>query len=204
MANGRPVTAANPGDIKRFEIFSNVGEGSVDVSSGVAEFSYYESILSNNYTANAVIMDTGFKGSSRELDEMISEAGVIDALPMRGGERCLIEVEDAQGNVLNFNPGEIYINRVRDNSVDSQKELFQLDFFSKDAVSNHLTRVIKRYEGKINLHVEDILKNVLETPMPLNIDETIGTGHNADYNFIGNDRKPFYTCTWLAQNLFHL
>ena len=199
MSKGRPVTTANPGNIKKFEIFSNVSGESVDVSSGVAEFSYYESILSNNYTANVVVMDTGFTGSSRELNEMISEGGVIDALPMRGGERCLIEVEDAQGNVLNFQPGEIYINRVRNNSIDSQKELFQLDLFSRDAVSNHLTRVIKRYEGKINLHVEDILKNVLETPMPLNIDETIGTGHNADYNFIGNDRKPFYTCTWLAQ-----
>ena len=201
MSKGRPVTTANPGNIKKFEIFSNVSGESVDLSGGVAEFSYYESILSNNYTANVVVMDTGFegKGSSRELNEMISKGGVIDALPMRGGERCLIEVEDAQGNVLNFQPGEIYINRVRDNSIDSQKEVFQLDLFSRDAVSNHLTRVIKRYEGKINLHVEDILKNVLGTPMPLNIDETIGTGHNADYNFIGNDRKPFYICTWLAQ-----
>jgi hypothetical protein len=109
MSKGRPVTTANPGNIKKFEIFSNVSGESVDVSGGVAEFSYYESILSNNYTANVVVMDTGFKGSSRELNEMISEAGVIDALPMRGGERCLIEVEDAQGNVLNFNPGEITI-----------------------------------------------------------------------------------------------
>jgi len=194
----KPTTA--PGNIKKFSIQSNVGEGIADVRGGVAEFSYYESILSNNYTANAVIMDTGFVGENDKDKRPISDAGVIDSLPIRGGELCQISVEDAQGNVLDFKAGQIFVNRVRNSSPDSQKEVFQVDFVSKDAISNHLTRVVKRYHSTlISNHVEDILKNVLGTSMPLNIDSTRATkGHNADYNFYGNDKKPFYTCTWLA------
>ena len=53
--------------------------------------------------------------------------------------------------------------------------------------------MVKRYEGNIGDNVEKILKDVLKVTADIEIDNTA-----APYNFIGNDRKPFYICTWLA------
>ena len=68
-----------------------------------------------------------------------------------------------------------------------------LDLCSKEYFANEQTRVVQRYEGKISDNVTKILKEVLKTDTTtFNIDSTA-----IDYNFIGNDRKPLYVCTWL-------
>ena len=41
-----------PGNIERFTISSNTGGGSIELSDGVIDFRYYESVLSNTVTAN--------------------------------------------------------------------------------------------------------------------------------------------------------
>ena len=51
----------------------------------------------------------------------------------------------------------------------------------------------KRYNEKISESVSNILTNVLGTAKTKDIDSTA-----LPYNFIGNDRKPFYICSWLA------
>jgi hypothetical protein len=69
-----------------------------------------------------------------------------------------------------------------------------LDLCSKEYFANEQTRVVQRYEGKISDNVTKILKEVLKTDATtFNIDSTA-----IEYNFIGNDRKPLYICTWLA------
>ena len=40
-----------PGNIERFTITSNTGGGSIELSAGVIDFRYYESVLSNTVTA---------------------------------------------------------------------------------------------------------------------------------------------------------
>ncbi len=190
-----PRSLAESGDIKKFIITSHTGN-TADLTGGIAEFKYYESVVSNTFTATATVVDTGYEGST---DSPKPNKGVIDGLPIRGDETCQIVVEDANGTQLSW-PYGIHVNRVRNSMDMTQKDVFFIDFWSKEAVDNQLTRVMKRYEGKISDHVKDILTNVLGTSMPLNIDETAHTSESAniDYNFLGDDRRPFYTCTWLA------
>ena len=88
----------------------------------------------------------------------------------------------------------MYVNRVRNAQPGTQNDVFMLDLCSKEYFANEQTRVVQRYEGKISDNVTKILKEVLKTDTTtFNIDSTA-----IDYNFIGNDRKPLYVCTWLA------
>tara|TARA_Y100001937_G_scaffold116329_1_gene168158 strand:- start:1719 stop:3017 length:1299 start_codon:yes stop_codon:yes gene_type:complete len=181
-----PVQA---GSIDKFLISSNTANESVDMSGGIVDFRYYESVLSNNITATATVVETGFSDDSSTA---VSTRGTVDGLPIRGGERTDITLKDSYGNQLHF-PYGLYVNRVRDAQPGTQKDVYFLDFASSEYFANDQTRVTKRYEGKISDHVQNILTNVLKTKLSLDIDST-----SINYNFIGNDRKPFYTCTWLA------
>ena len=91
---------AQAGNILDFTIQSNSGGGSVDCSAIVMEYKYYESVLSNSYTASAVIVETGKGGD---------EQGTLDSLPIRGGELATISIEDNQGGSINV---PLYVNRV--------------------------------------------------------------------------------------------
>ncbi len=181
--------AEESGNIAKFKISSNFKDYAVDLSAGVQEFNYYESVLSNVATATAIMIESGFQsdGSSTTAKE-----STLDGLPIRGGERTDITIADANGFELTY-PGGMYVNRVRDSVPGTQQDFYSLDFASKEFFSNDLTRVMKRYEGKISDHVRSILTEVMEYEEELDIDTTA-----LDYNFMGNTRKPFYVLTWLA------
>ena len=176
------------GSIDQFQINSNSGGGSKDMSAGITDFRYYESILANNITATCVVDETGFQAGDNGRVE--ASQGTVDGLPIRGGERTDIDVKDDYGNRLRL---EMYVNRVRNSDPSATRDFYWLDFVSKEAFANEQTRVTKRYDGKISQHVQDILTNVLQTDTPINVDDTA-----VDYNFIGNNRKPFHVLTWLA------
>lgn len=184
------LNPTDPSNITRFQITSNSDDNSKDVSAAVAEFRYYESVLSNNITATAVMVETGYEvGKNRET---ATNSGILNGLPIRGGERTDIKITDNYGNDLSFKDG-LYVNRIRDADPGSQKDTYYLDFASREFFANEQTRVVKRYQGKISSNVSLILKDVLKTDTNLVIDST-----SIDYNFYGNDRKPFYVITWLA------
>ena len=178
---------ASPGNISKFKISSNVSDKALDLSGGVVEFRYYESVLSNSITATAVVVDSGYEGDGGSVK---AAKGVLDSLPIRGGERTDIAVEDNLGNKLKFKDG-LYVNRVRDADPGTQKDVFFLDFASAEFFANEQQRVMQRFEGKISEHVKEIIGTINGKFEQL--DNT-----SLSYNFIGNDRKPFYTCTWLA------
>ena len=188
MAN--PNSPAGPANIKRFQITSNKNDGSYDISASVSEFRYYESVLSNNVTASITYIETGnIKGN----DKSVAIDGLVDSLPIRGGERTDIEMEDNYGNTLKFKTG-LYVNRVRSGAPTPTRDLYMIDLASKEYFANEQVRVIKRYkDAPISTHVQEILKNVLKYDETIDVDTT-----TLNYNFYGNDRKPFYICTWLA------
>ncbi len=175
-----PNSREQSGNIERFVISSNTG-GSIDLSAGIIDFRYFESVLSNTISATAQIIETG----NSNLDR-----GTLDGLPIRGGERADWSVSDNQGNTLSV---PLYVNRARDALPGTQQDIYVIDFASQEYFANQQTRVVKRYEGKISEHVSSILTDVLPIKGQMDIDET-----SLEYNFIGNDRKPFYVCTWLA------
>ena len=178
------------GNIEKFQISSNFTEYAVDLSGGIVDFRYYEDVLSNNITATATCVETGYQQDDK--GGAAPQQSTVDGLPIRGGERTDIILEDVYENKLNLEEG-LYVNRLRDVDAGTSKDLYYIDFASKEFFANEQTRVIKRYEGNIGDNVEKILKDVLKVTSDIEIDNTA-----ISYNFIGNDKKPFYICTWLA------
>ena len=66
-------------------IASNNGTSSVDISNGLNEIRYYESILSDTRTATLVYVDSG--GS-------VNGKSALDGLPITGGEKVVLNIKD--------------------------------------------------------------------------------------------------------------
>ena len=100
---------------------------------------------------------------------------------------------DPRGSVLEV---ELNVNKVTVIRKDTQQEELSLRMTSEEFIRNEelTSRVVKRYDGKISQHINDILKKNLFTEKELFIDET-----SNNYNFIGNVRKPLYTINWLSK-----
>jgi len=77
-------TDTRTGDIKKFEVYSNKGGTAVDLSGGIVDLRYYESVLSNTVSMTAVVMDTGFKADG-DGNAALTDKGVLDGLPIRVG-----------------------------------------------------------------------------------------------------------------------
>ena len=190
-------TATRSGNITRFQIYQakNGGE-SVDVSAAAVDIRYYENVLSNSVSATAVIVETGL--TDKTLQGQTKSTGILDTLPIRGGEQVILEIEDKQKtpNKLSFKAdSSFYVNRVRDVDPGTQKDVYSIDLCTREFIANEQTRVVKRYDGKISDSVQSILTDQrgLNTQKNVETDTTL-----INYNFIGNDRKPFYVNTWLA------
>jgi hypothetical protein len=182
----------NSADIKTFTIFPTNGGEEVDIAQLIQELSYYENILSNSLTLSVIIADSG--GLEFIKKDMIS---ILDGIPIRGGERVAIEFSDSQDkkNTLTFDLNGFYINRIKNINPGTSKDVFMLELCTREFLANEQSRVVKRYDGKISDNIIQILQDPkgLKTKKKIDADSTI-----VPYNFIGNDRKPFYVCTWLA------
>ena len=179
--------AAKDADIRSFVIQAAKDEGrGVDIKEGLSSFAFYENIMSNHLTALVKVTDSG---NSIEKDG--KRVSMMEGLPIRGGEEIRFDIEDSNKNKLK---GELYLNKMMDGAQSTKSDSFTIQCVSKESFTNEMTRVTKRYEGKISENVTKILKEIMEADFkPENIEETSNS-----YNFIGNDRKPFYVCTWLA------
>ena len=179
--------AAKDADIRSFVIQAAKDEGrGVDIKEGMSSFAFYENIMSNHLTALVKVTDSG---NSIEKDG--KRVSMMEGLPIRGGEEIRFDIEDSNKNKLK---GELYLNKIMDGAQSTKSDSFTIQCVSKESFSNETTRVTKRYEGKISENVTKILQEIMKADFkPENIEETSNS-----YNFIGNDRKPFYVCTWLA------
>ena len=130
------------GNIEKFKISSNFTDYAVDLSGGVVDFRYYESVISNHVTATATVVETGFQQDQKGTAG--ASQGTIDSLPIRGGERTDISMEDTYGNILTFDEG-LYVNRLRDVDPGTQQDLYYIDLASREFFANEQTRVVKRY-----------------------------------------------------------
>ena len=187
--------ATRAGNIREFEIFQTDGGESIDASPAVTDIRYYENVLSPTVTLSAVITETG------ESDKKsFGNKGMLDGLPIRGGNASEIIIEDHEGNKLKFkSDNKLYVNRVRNVLPGTQKDVYVLDFTSRERLANEQCRVVKRYNGKISDNVKEILTKATSAEVGIKTKKDIDADETAiNYNFIGNDRKPFYVCTWLA------
>ena len=206
MAIANANNATRAGGIDLFQVLEakKGAKRFADLSLGCVEFSYYENVLSNSVSATAVIVESGL--SNTKIGDSAGNnkgyVGILDNLPVRGGEQVNVVIKDNQvePNGLKFFGGrELYVNRVRQINPGTQRDTYYLDLCTRESIANEQIRVVQRYNGKISDNVATILKKPLSgegglnTPKKVYLDPT-----EQSYNFIGNDRKPFYVCTWLA------
>ena len=180
------LSPARPGNIRQFKISGQDVTGfdnNNNSRTSLADLRYYENILSPSIT---------FKVGVEETDNL------LDSLPIKGGEKCDISIEDSQNNRLSLS---LYVNRIRNVVKDPLQCNYFLDLTTEESFKNDQSRVVKRYDGKISDSVKKILTESTSGSDGIktskvndkNFDKTL-----IKYNFIGNNKKPFHVCTWLA------
>ena len=181
-----PTKAADPAIITKVNIISNK-EGEIDVANGVQSFKFYESILQDSIRATVIFNDSG---------DSINEKTALDGLPIVGQEEVQLQFEDNSENIIEL---VMYVNKVSPLLDDSTKSMVQLDLVSKEYILNEKIRVAERFDGKVSDHITAILSETTYFDAGTKfIEENIEETQN-NYNFIGNNRKPFYLLNWLSQ-----
>lgn len=174
---------------------SNDQSRSIDLSAGAVAFEYFEDIFSPVITARLKVINTA---DSIEKDGVMQS--IYNGLPLRGGERLSLRLKANTASNIDLDFASriedyFYVSSVSDVIKEQDSESFTLQLVSREAISNEMTRVSKKYpKGKsVSEHVKTILTEVLQTNKIGKIDAT--SNH---YGFIGNMRKPFTVLTWLA------
>ena len=158
----------------------------VELSNGISEMSYYESILTPTVSMEVTLIDAG--GGNVEGRQTNVLSGFL-----RGGEEVDIILEDSQGVKLKQT---LYTNTIKSGDVGTQKVALNLSLFPREHLSNEQTRIVKRYGGKISESIKSILTD--STIFALNASQIDIEDTENVYNFIGNDRKPLYVLDWLC------
>lgn len=183
---------SSPANITQADIVSNEDKGkTVSIVNGIVELKYYESILQDSVRASIVFADSSGP-------EAVDGKTALDGLPIVGTENVSLKFEDLKENKLEFSTSKknsLYVNKVTPISDDTTKSMVALDLASKEYLMNEKVRLNTRYDGKLSDHIKKILEdqNLLATEKTIDIEPT-----SNNYNFIGNNKKPFYTINWLS------
>ena len=184
------TASAEPSAIKTITIVSNKTGEAVDISTGVTLLMYFESILQDTLRVTIRFVDSG--------DSTKDGKTVREGLPLVGQERVEIEFEDNTEVAIGKSPKLVlYVNKITPVDSDTKTELIQLELVSKEYILNEKIRVNSRYTGKINDHIQDILKNneeYLQTEKELDIEDV-----ENNFNFVGNNKKPFFMVNALSK-----
>jgi len=185
-----PANAALPSTVTKAEIKPNKGGEPVILVNGFVQLYYYESILQDSIKADFMYADSGntVKGKS-----------AMEGVPIVGTEDFTIAFEDNNGNKLKFSDEDkngFIVNKVTPTDAGSGKEVVVLNLVSEEYIRNDegASHVNVRMDGKISDHITDIFENFLKTEKELDIEET-----DNNYNFVGNNKKPFYILNWLSK-----
>ena len=192
------MPAISPCEYELITIESDQGV-TIDLRLGVVSFQYFEDLFSPTVTAKMVVISTSGVVSDDKTKKIES---LYNGLPIRGGERVAIKIK-GNTNVnkgLRFDTPEtyLYVSKISNVIRDGQKEIFVLHLVSREAITNEITHVNRKFEpySLIDTHVKDILKNDLKV-------KTIRYAGNIDpasnkYGFLGNLKSPFQILVWLA------
>ena len=183
-------SATEPSSVLKAEIKSNKGGETVSLVNGFVQLMYHESILQDSIKVDYIFTDTG---------NTIKEKSAMEGLPIVGTEDFTLAFEDNQEVKLQFSEEDkntLIVNKVTPMEVDTAKQVVTLHLVSEEFIRNeegssHVNVVMK---GLLSDHVEEILKDKLKTEKELDIEPT-----SNDYNFVGNNRKAYYTINWLCR-----
>jgi len=195
MSDAVTPRSATPSIPKSIVIVSNEDPGkTANLVGGLISIAYFESLMSDTLRATITFTDTGVNDSN-DIKESI-----LEGLPIVGQEMVVLKFEDNNEVTIGDKPELVmYVNKVTPISDDTRKTQIQLDLVSAEFIRNEKTRITKRYDGKISDHVKQLLTEGnsigLKTKKDISdIDETLN-----NYNYIGNNKKPFYIINWLSR-----
>lgn len=171
--------AENRYSIQEFKIQPLSGNlESLDIRGGVVAFEYYEDILSPTITATVIFSATEVKNSDGDVE-------------IFGGEGVIFDIEVPDFPNLDFTENGMCVRKVSADKTGRQG-IYVLELVSKESISNETTRVVKRFETKIDESVKEIIK-ALKTKKEIKTDKTFNK-----YNFVANTRRPFDLAIWLC------
>lgn len=176
--------AAESANISKFKINSNLG-GFADIRRLVTELTYEESVFDTSIRVQAVVIDSAATPVPTPI------TAVLDMLRVSGGELVELAFEDNFGEQYSL---EVYVDEIIASSNNTKNQTYLITMVSKELLMNESKRVRRKYEFKISDNVIKILREVLQTPKTIFIDETIN-----EFNFLGVNYKPFYWCLSLAK-----
>lgn len=187
MSNQQNISKnAESSFVKKIDIKSNKDQKDFSLigQSSFVNLMYYESLLQDTVKVSYTFVDTG-KGTAGK--------SVIEDLPIVGTEEVNVVFEDNNQNKIKLN---LYVNKVTPLTEDTRKNVVTLNLVSEEFIRNEegSSRLNIRFDGKISDHVEKVLKKFLKTKKKLDIEET-----SNNLNFIGNNKKPYYTLNWLSK-----
>ena len=187
MAEKITTRQSLPAFIEGVSVASNSDqEKTVDLSTGVIQLQYWESILQDSVRATVMYADSG---------NTIDEKTAIDGLPIVGQEKVQLTFTDNNEETLDLT---MYVNKINPFFDDSNKSAVALDLVSKEFIMNQKVRVSKRMDGKVSDHIKTILTDVLKADeAKINEDDIEETQNN--YNVLGLNKKPYYMLNYLSK-----
>jgi len=190
MANASGSRSTVPAQVSKAEIISNEGGTTASLLGGFVSLMYYESILQDSVKVDFIFADAG---------NSVDGKSVMEGLPVVGTEDFELEFEDNKEVKLEFggkNKNTLIVNKVTPRTVDTAKSIITLNLVSEEFIRNEEggSTINVRMDGKLSDHITNILENFLITEKELDIEET-----SNNYNFVGNNKKPYYTMNWLSK-----
>ena len=184
--------ASDPAIISTVLVTSNKDQSrAVDLAGGVSVLQYFESILADTVRVSVNYTDTGHTVKSEDDDTVMA---AVEGLPIVGTETCKIIIEDNNENEIEL---ELFVNKVTPIQETSKINTVNLELVSKEFILNEKIRVNTRFDGKVSDHITKIIQDLpdyFDTDKEIYIEKT-----DNNYNFIGNNKKPFYVLNTLSK-----
>ena len=195
---------SEPAFIRKLDIASNKSSTDASILGGTVRLQYWESILQDSVHASVVFTDSGNTLPKRKRkfgSGSGGRVGVVEGLPIIGGEQVTLKIEDNQGNALDFsidndNPFFVVEKPSIPTLGETTNKAYELKLASKEFLDNEegWSRVRTCYAGQVSDHVKSILEKNLKTQKDLDIEET-----KKPLIFIGKNKKPFFILNDLAK-----
>ena len=184
--------ASDPAIISTVLVTSNKDQSrAVDLAGGVSVLQYFESILADTVRVSVNYTDTGHTVKSEDDDTVMA---AVEGLPIVGTETCKVIIEDNNENEIDL---ELFVNKVSPIQETSKINTVNLELVSKEFILNEKIRVNTRFDGKVSDHITKIIQDLpdyFDTDKEIDIEKT-----DNNYNFIGNNKKPFYVLNTLSK-----
>jgi hypothetical protein len=162
---------ANPTDftLTKVVIYPNGGKDPRPITNLINNFEYVENITHPFLSAKMEVVDS---------------AGLLNSLPIQGGEKVIIEVDaKAFKKKVEY---EFVIWTIQNRFARQQEQSYDIGLVSAEALLNEVVRVNKPLSGNPESIVKDLLSNILKAPK-----EVYSEPSKFETKIIANRRRPF-------------